>query len=169
MTSWRYHLQDPERQQLAVMAEIMRRDLEILAGEVLAMPEEHLWRVTGSVINPVGTLALHMCGNLQHFVGAVLGGTGYVRNREAEFGTRDMSRDEILQKIEETRTMLATVLPSLPSDRLIEVMPEIPARYSGRSVGFFLGHLCSHLAYHLGQVNYLRRVLAPGGGEDPEA
>lgn len=162
-------MQDPERQQLGVVAEIMRRDLEILAGEVLAMPEHDLWRVTGSVINPVGTLALHMCGNLQHFVGAVLGGTGYVRDREAEFGTRDVGRDEILQRIEETRTMLATVLPALPTDRLTAVMPESPPRYAGRSVGFFLGHLCSHLAYHLGQVNYLRRVLAQDGGEDPEA
>lgn len=162
-------MQDPEREQLAVVAEIMRRDLEILAGEVLAMPEEHLWQVTGSVINPVGALALHMCGNLQHFIGAVLGGTGYVRDRDAEFTTRDMPRDEILQRIEETRTMLATVLPSLPSARLTEAMPEIPARYAGRSVGFFLGHLSSHLAYHLGQVNYLRRVLAPVGGDDPDA
>lgn len=162
-------MQDPERQQLAVVAEIMRRDLEILAGEVLAMPEEHLWRVTGSVLNPVGALALHMCGNLQHYVGAVLGGTGYVRDRDAEFGTRDMDRDALLQRIEETRTMLATVLPSLPPGRLAEVMPDIPARYVGRSVGFFLGHLCSHLAYHLGQVNYLRRVLAPDRGDDPDA
>lgn len=161
-------MQEPERQQLSVMAEIMRRDLEILAGEVLAMPEEHLWRVAGSVTNPVGTLALHMCGNLQHFVGSILGETGYVRDREAEFSIRGMGRDEILERIEETRAMLATVLPSLPMEHLTAAMPGSPHRYAGRSVGFFLGHLCSHLAYHLGQVNYLRRVLAPDGGEDPD-
>ena len=158
-------MQDPEQHQLQVIAEVMRRDLEILAGELVALPEEDLWRVEGSVLNPVGTLALHMCGNLQHFVGAVLGETGYVRNREAEFAARDLGRDELLVQVEETRAILGAVLPGLSADRLLLPMPGVPARYQGRSVGFFLIHLCSHLAYHLGQVNYLRRILASGEDE----
>lgn len=146
---------------LDILAEIMRRDLEILAGELVVLPEEELWRVAAGVRNPVGTLALHMCGNLQHFIGSELGGTGYRRDREAEFARRGVSRDELLSLIEETRIMLAEVLPRIPSHRLSEPMPGAPTRFQGRSVEFFLAHLSSHLAYHLGQVNYLRRILVP--------
>lgn len=147
--------------QLDILAEIMRRDLEILAGELVVLPEEDLWKVAGTVRNPVGTLALHMCGNLQHFIGSELGGTGYRRDREAEFSRRGVSRDELLRLVEETRIMLAEVLPRIPADRLSEPMTGAPPRFQGRPVAFFLVHLSSHLAYHLGQVNYLRRVLAP--------
>lgn len=151
---------DLERHQLVLIAEILRRDLEVLAGELVAIPESDLWRVEGDILNPVGTLALHMCGNLMHFVGAILGRTGYVRDRDAEFQTRNLSRDELLKRVEETRVMLAEVVPSLPQGLLLTPMPDAPARYQGRSVAFFLAHLSSHLAYHLGQVNYLRRLLA---------
>jgi hypothetical protein len=155
-----------EAGRLEILAEIMRRDLEILAGELVVLPEDDLWRVAGSVTNPVGTLALHMCGNLQHFIGTELGGTGYTRDREGEFNRRDLSRDELLRMIEETRILLAEVLPRVPAERLGEPMPGAPSRFLGRSVEFFLVHLSSHLAYHLGQVNYLRRILvAPDSGE----
>jgi len=162
---WEAGLEDPEQHQLQLLAEVMRRDLEILAGELVALPEEDLWKVAGSARNPAGTLALHICGNLQHFIGAVLGETGYVRNREAEFAARGLDRDELLVQVEETRAMLASVLPGLSPDRLHGPMPGVPPRYAGRSVGFFLIHLCSHLAYHLGQVNALRQILA--SGEEP--
>lgn len=147
---------------LEILAEVMRRDLEILAGELVVTPEEDLWRTAGSVVNPVGTLAFHMCGNLQHFVGAELGGTGYRRDRDAEFQRRDLSRDDLLRMVEETRIMLAEVLPKIPPQRLSEPLSAAPARFQGRSTAFFLAHLSSHLAYHLGQVNYLRRMLAGG-------
>lgn len=152
------HLEEGGRP--GVLAEIMRRDLEILAGELVVVPEEDLWRTTGAVRNSVGNLALHMCGNLLHYVGAELGGTGYVRDRDAEFSRRNASRDELLGLVEDTRIMLADVLPRLPAARLADPMPNPPARFQGRSVEFFLLHLSSHLAYHLGQVNYLRRILA---------
>lgn len=142
------------------LAAIMRRDLEILAGELVVVPETELWQVVDGVTNSVGTLTLHMCGNLQHFVGALLGGTGYRRDRDAEFALRGLSRDALLARVEETRAILAEVLHALPAHRLEEPMPGVPSRYEGSTVGHFLAHLSSHLAYHLGQVNYLRRILA---------
>ena len=155
-------LADSERHQLHLIAEILRRDLEVLAGELVATSEADLWRSARGVTNSVGTLSLHMCGNLMHFVGSLLGGTDYVRDREAEFGDRGLERDDLLRRVEETRTMLASVLPGLPEGILLRTMPGVPPRFQGCSVAFFLAHLSSHLAYHLGQVNYLRRILAAG-------
>lgn len=158
--TWSVAVQGMGEAQLRTWTELFQRDLELLGGELLATPEEHLWETTGAIRNSIGTLTLHLCGNLQHFVGAVLGGSGYVRDRDAEFATRGSSRDELLHGVEEARMMVVRVLSSLPPERLLEPMQQVPPRFEGSSIGFYLAHLSGHLAYHLGQVNYLRRALS---------
>jgi hypothetical protein len=138
---------------------VLVRELEALAREVELFPDdESLWRTPPGVTNSAGNLALHACGNLNHFVGAVLGGTGYVRRRDAEFSTRSGRRADVAQKVRETAAVVSTVLPRLARDVLDAQYPEphdgvqLPCRA-------FLLHLCVHLAFHLGQAGYLRRAL----------
>lgn len=123
-------------------------------------PDEKLiWAVAPGTTNSGGNLCLHLCGNLQHFIGAVLGNSGYVRNREAEFASKDIPRAKLLAEIENTKTAIANTLPNLPHEQLHAPYPVEVFGYPMATV-FFLMHLATHLGYHLGQVNYHRRMIA---------
>lgn len=138
---------------------ILVRELRALQREVEAYPDEEMpWRTTPGIANPGGTLVLHLCGNLEHFVGAVLGGTGYERDREAEFTHRGVARFMLIAKIEHTIGVVERTLDALPEARLAE---PYPVAIGGRTLatGTFLMHLAAHLGYHLGQVDYHRRML----------
>ncbi len=138
---------------------MMDRELEAFAREVELFPDdESLWRTLPGVTNSAGNLALHVCGNLRHFVGAVLGGTGYVRDRPAEFATRAGRRGDVARQLRETAEVVAGALARAPESALAAPYPE-PHDGVQLPCGRFLVHLCVHLAFHLGQAGYLRRAL----------
>jgi DinB superfamily len=138
---------------------LLARELEAFAREVELFPDdESLWKTLPGVTNSAGNLALHVCGNLQHFVGAVLGGTGYVRNRPLEFGARAGRREDVARMLRETIPVVATALGRVPESALAAPYPE-PHDGVQLPCGRFLVHLCVHLAFHLGQAGYLRRAL----------
>jgi uncharacterized damage-inducible protein DinB len=144
---------------VAAVAAILDRDLQALAREVSAYPDERaLWATPQGITNSAGTLAVHLAGNIRHYFGAKLGGTGYVRDRPAEFATRDVPRATILAYIEEARAAVRTAAARTSDDRQDEDFPEV---IGGVRVvtGEYLIHLVSHFAFHLGQVDYHRRVV----------
>lgn len=107
--------------------------------------------------NSAGTLALHIAGNLQALVGAALGATGYVRDRDAEFSRRDVPRAEILAELEAAQTALRAGFEGLHDDAMAG---DYPIEVGGRhEVGQMVVHLATHLTYHLGQIDYHRRIL----------
>jgi hypothetical protein len=135
------------------------RDLEILKREIEAyQKEEKLWHIEKSILNSAGNLCLHLVGNLNTFIGAQYGKTGYVRNRIDEFALKDVPRTELVSKIEQTIIMISATLDMITQDQLNERYPaEIPLKDA--STEHFFIHLAMHLSYHLGQVNYHRRLL----------
>jgi hypothetical protein len=138
---------------------LLSRELEAFAREVELFPDDDtLWRTVPGVTNSAGNLALHACGNLKHFVGAVLGGTGYARAREAEFATRSGRREDVARQVRETAAVVSAVLPRVPRSALEGPYPEPHDGVQLRCDRFLL-HLCVHLAFHLGQAGYLRRAL----------
>lgn len=146
-----------------MMVETLRRlfvrDLNTLKEEILAYPQEKdLWRLVPGLRNAAGTLALHLAGNLRHFVGAQLGGTGYVRDREAEFARRDVPRKEVLEEIDAALAAVETLV-ELPEEALAGTYPLELGEGLRLSTGAFLMHLSTHLAYHLGQVDEHRRFV----------
>jgi uncharacterized damage-inducible protein DinB len=146
-----------------ILAAIIARDLGTLRREIEAYPtEESIWIVPPGIANSAGTLALHLMGNLQYFIGTKLGSTGYVRHREAEFASRNVSRVDLLRRIDETIAVVEAVLPAVGEDRMSETYPVEVAGVRMRTDDFLV-HLCAHLAYHLGQVDYHRRLLAVPG------
>jgi len=145
--------------ELESLRHILTRDLQVLAKEVLATPDDVLWSTMDGVTNSVGTLSVHLCGNLRHFVGHLLGQDGYIRNRDMEFAGTPIPKQEVLLEIENTRAAVDQALLHLDPDILDEPMPSPPPHHEGRSVRFFLIQLSCHLSRHTGQVNYLRRVL----------
>jgi uncharacterized damage-inducible protein DinB len=133
------------------------RDLTRLTQELRAFPDTStVWQTAPGVANSAGTLALHLEGNLREYVGRLLGGIAYQRNRPLEFSARGVERDELVSRIEAVREMVSRVISSLSADALSAAYPE-PYDGASLSTAQFLVHLLTHLNYHLGQVDYLRR------------
>ncbi len=148
---------------LSLVAALMSRELRTIQRELEAYPDDRLlWQPLPGLPNTGGTLALHAAGNLQHFVGAVLGKTGYVRNRDAEFARRDVPRAELLRELEQAITVVETVLPGLPAAVVDDWYP-LPVANRRVRTDEFLVHLLAHLAYHLGQLDYHRRAVTGDG------
>ncbi|RFS19081.1 DUF1572 domain-containing protein [Chitinophaga silvatica] len=142
-----------------VFISLFERDLSKLEEEILAYENQaDIWKVIPGISNSAGNLALHLCGNLQHFIGAVLGKTGYVRNRELEFSNKDVPTEEISQLIGNTRRVVLTTIAGLGPEELEKEYPEVVFSTT-MATGDFLVYLISHLNYHLGQINYHRRIL----------
>ena len=135
------------------------RDLTKLKQEIsLYRKEENIWRIDQDILNSAGNLCLHLIGNLNTYIGAEFGQTGYVRNRPAEFSLKDVPRQELISKIEATITMLDKVVSSITADQIQREYPQVVLE-GKTSTEYFLVHLAMHLSYHLGQVNYHRRLL----------
>lgn len=135
------------------------RDLESLISELNQIKnEELLYQAAPGITNSIGNLALHLCGNLQHFIGANLGKTGYIRNRPLEFSEKDKSISEISQLIKETQQVVKNTLSSMKNEDLDRTYPSLFLEKEVKN-GELLMILVSHLSYHLGQINYLRRIF----------
>jgi DinB family protein len=135
------------------------RELEGFRRELALFPDDQsVWTTVPGITNSAGNLALHVAGNLQHFIGTVLGSTGYVRHRDVEFGRRSGSRAEIYAELNAAIAVVMNVLPGLSVETLAREFPEAVMDSKFRT-GAFLVHLCAHAGFHLGQAGYLRRVL----------
>jgi hypothetical protein len=135
------------------------RELEGFKRELALFPDDDsVWKTAPGITNSAGNLALHLAGNLQYFIGTVLGGTGYVRNRDAEFGRKSGSRAEIYAELDAAVAVIRSVLPGVSDERLNQDFPEAVMGSRFRT-GTFLVHLCSHAGFHLGQASYLRRIV----------
>jgi len=141
------------------LANFYERDLRKLIEEInLFQKEETLWKTSGSVKNSSGNLALHIIGGLNHFVGATLAQTGYVRNRDQEFARKGVEKKELVLQLEELIPLVSKTLNGLTPEQMDSDFPVFFDKPK-TSTGYVLIQLLSHLNYHLGQVNYLRRVL----------
>lgn len=135
------------------------RDLNKLKTEIESYQnQEALWEIDENISNSGGNLCLHLVGNLKHFFGAILGNSGYVRKRELEFSLKNIPKLELIQQVEETLNIVISTLDQLSEEDLAKDYPIEPLGYT-MTTEYFLIHLFGHLGYHLGQINYHRRLL----------
>ena len=141
------------------LIKLFTRDLNALKTQVdLYKNEKNLWLVTEDISNCAGNLCLHLVGNLNHFIGAKLGNSGYIRQRELEFSLKDVSKAELIKQVDETISVVESVLSKLTEE-------DLQKEYKRRDIEdtmtteYFLVHLTMHLSYHLGKINYHRRLL----------
>lgn len=140
------------------LSQLFARDFEKLETEVYNYStEENLWIKESGISNSGGNLALHIAGNLEHFFGSVIGKTDYVRDREFEFNGK-VDREELISRIRSARKAVKDVLSEMNPDDFAETYPLEPFGFA-MSTEYFFVHLYSHMGYHLGQVNYHRRLL----------
>ena len=143
----------------SVLANFYERDIRKLIEEVnLFTNEDDLWRTQGSVKNSSGNLVLHIIGGLNHFIGATLAQNGYVRNREQEFIRKGVGREELVVQLEALISLINETLNSLTQQQMDAEFP-IFFDKPKTSASYVLVQLLAHLNYHLGQINYLRRIL----------
>jgi hypothetical protein len=144
-----------------VLANFYEKDLRKLIEEVnLFRNEENLWKTLGTVKNSSGNLVLHIIGGLNHFFGAILAHTGYVRNRDLEFSKKGVARKDLVAQLEALIPTVNATLASITPEQMDAEYP-IPFDDAKNSNSYVLVRLLVHLDYHLGQVNYLRRILEP--------
>ena len=140
------------------IGELIERELSKIGEELgLYTNEKLLWHSVKGISNPGGNLALHVAGNLQHFIGSVLGNTGYVRQRELEFMRKDVPIEELKAELERARTAVKQTLSAISTEQLAQNYP-INVFGKEMTTEWFLLHLLSHASYHLGQINYHRRM-----------
>nr|WP_315177099.1 DUF1572 family protein [uncultured Flavobacterium sp.] len=138
---------------------LFNRDLNQLKTEIESYQNESdIWKIQKGIANSAGNLCLHLVGNLNTYIGAEFGKTGYIRNRPLEFSLKDIPRAELLTKIEETIVVVDNALNTISEEELKKEYPLLVFE-NKTSTEFMLVHLTTHLAYHLGQINYHRRLL----------
>lgn len=141
------------------LTQLFERDLKRLANEIsLYKDESHIWTVQKDISNSAGNLCLHLLGNLNHFIGATLGHTGYVRHRDDEFSLKNIPRQDLLLNISNCLIIVTETLQKLPEK---DLAADFPIEVFGKkdSTEYMLVHLATHLSYHLGQINYHRRLI----------
>ena len=140
-------------------SELFERELNKLKDEISAYnPENKLWILRNEIKNSAGNLCLHISGGLLYFIGNVLGKSGYIRNRDAEFSERSVSKRELLMTVEDTKNIVVKTINSLEEPDLKKRYP-VNLTKKDTTTGYFLIHLYGHLNYHLGQINYHRRLI----------
>ena len=141
------------------IGQLFERDLQKLKQEIDAYQDESiLWQTMNGISNSAGNLCLHLLGNLNNFIGAKLGNTGYIRNREQEFSLKNIPKSTLLKEIDKVIEIVRDTLNSLSDEELSYKYPE-DVLGPPMTTGYFLIHLAGHLNYHLGQINYHRRIL----------
>lgn len=144
---------------IETLQKLFTRDLEKLKQEIsLYKDESKIWIVDKNIANTAGNLCLHLVGNLNAYIGAEIGKTGYIRNRELEFSLKNIPQQELIKKVEDTITVVKASLDKLKEEDLVKEYPQLVFAEK-TSTGYFLVHLAVHLGYHLGQINYHRRLL----------
>ncbi len=140
------------------IADIYLRNIKRLQAEINSYNSDGaLWEERGAISNSGGNLILHLIGNLNHFIGATLGKTAYVRNREAEFSTKDLTKQQLLEMLEEANKQVSHTMDLLPE---FELQNEYPYDFAGKhTTEYYLVFFIAHFEYHLGQINYHRRML----------
>ena len=138
---------------------ILSRDLLKLKAEIeLYKDEKNIWLIDKGIANSAGNLCLHLIGNLNTYIGKELGKTSYVRNRDLEFSLKDVARTELVKNIDATVIVIQSALSKMKEDELDKEYPLLVFDKK-TSTEYFLVHLIAHFSYHLGQVNYHRRLL----------
>ncbi len=141
------------------LAILFERDILKLRTEISSYTNDAiLWSTSAMIKNSGGNLCLHLLGNLQHFIGGVLGDSGYVRNRPAEFTRKNIPVSDVLREIDHTSEMVVQTISALSEQAMEQEYPEKVFDYH-TTTGYFLVHLLAHLNYHVGQINYHRRLL----------
>jgi uncharacterized damage-inducible protein DinB len=140
-------------------AALFGRDIDKLIAELEKYQlETNLWLTLPGTSNSGGNLALHLIGNLNTYIGNNLGGGSYMRNRPAEFANKNIARTHIIEQLQSCKAHITSTLQNMTPVQFTQIHPENVLGYEMTNA-YFVSHLLAHLSYHMGQINYHRRVV----------
>lgn len=142
------------------VTESLATELDQLYAEIATLVEplneKQIWARPVEPGNSIGNLILHLTGNLNHFIGARLGNTGYVREREREFdASQGPAKEELLKNLQAAVALFRRVVTALPEEKLLATFPEPKFGSTLKA----LIHFVCHFALHRGQISYLARLV----------
>ncbi|QES89878.1 DinB family protein [Rhizosphaericola mali] len=144
---------------LHTLKQIFVRDLSKLKEEIsLYNSESKIWEIDGNISNSGGNLCLHLIGNLNTYIGKDLGKIDYTRQRDLEFSLKNIPKKELLEKLDDTISRIERALDNFSENEVTQPFPYIVLG-NETTIEYFLIHLATHLSYHLGQINYHRRLI----------
>ncbi|MEO1052164.1 MAG: DUF1572 family protein [Bacteroidota bacterium] len=144
---------------LALFKTLFERDLNRMKEELMQYKEHMLlWSTDGEINNSAGNICLHVCGNLLHYIGTIIGKTGFKRDRESEFTIKNLPLSDLVERIDQTIEAVNTTLDAMEE---ADLEKPYPLHFLGtQTTQFYFMHLYGHLSYHRGQINYHRRLIS---------
>jgi hypothetical protein len=142
-----------------VLIELYKRELEKLKLEILSYEsDELLWKQFEGTV-PAGNICLYLTGNLQHYIGNIVGDSGYIRNKEAEMKARNLSRERLTEEIDATRNTVVNTLEEVSKTDLQKIFPtnefEEPV-----TTEYYLIHLLKNFSFYFGQIKYHHQLVS---------
>lgn len=142
-----------------ILIDLYCKELDKLKDEINAYENDELvWKLTDQVQVTGGNICLYLAGNLQHYIGNMIGDSGYIRNKEAELKAKNVSRERLMEEIENTRQIVVDTLEQVSKAELLKVFPTKDFEESV-TTEFYLVHLLNNFCFHLGQINFHRKLV----------
>jgi uncharacterized damage-inducible protein DinB len=123
------------------------------------LSDAQFWQKPFSFGNSFGHLVLHLTGNLNYYIGAQIGDTGYVRDRPREFADSSLPpKAETLKRLDEA---VAMVLSTIRAQSTEDWSKEYSGTGTEAKTRLELFMICAaHMQLHIGQMVYLGYEIA---------
>ena len=145
-----------------LLAQVAVKEIEQYAQSFVELLEsisdEQLWSTKGNLPNSIGTLALHLTGNLNHYFGTALLKTSYERHRDNEFSERGVSKAQVIADLKAAVEVAKKSVSAVTDDKIGQPYTS-PDGQTYESLGFYVVHMAAHFAMHYGQADYARHFL----------
>lgn len=143
-----------------VLIDLYSREIERLKTEITAFEaDELLWKQPDAQIPAAGNTCLFIAGTLQHFIGNMIGDSGYIRNKEAEMKARNLSRERLIEEVDNTKRVVVDTLEQVTKADLQKVFPTKEFE-EDVTTEYYLIHLLKNLSFHIGQIAILRSLVS---------
>jgi uncharacterized damage-inducible protein DinB len=118
---------------------------------------EQVWTRNSENENSVGNLVLHLCGNVNQWIGAGVAGKPDTRVRDREFTARgDVQPAELGQRLSSTVGEVVKTIRGLTPERLVE---QTTIQKYTITVLEAVYHVVEHFAQHTGQIMFATKLL----------
>lgn len=121
------------------------------------LSEEDIWKKYNQGSNSIGTLIIHLCGNITQYAIASLGNQEDLRDRDAEFETNGgLNKQELLEKLTETVEQAKETILNCSETELMHKREVQGFNFSGIGIAI---HVTEHFSYHTGQIAFWTKQL----------
>jgi uncharacterized damage-inducible protein DinB len=146
---------------LAFSIEKLSQMRKYVSDSMARLTDAQVWRKDNPNCNAIGNLILHLCGNVDQWIGHGIGGAEDHRQRDAEFAAKGgQTAAELAARFDSTLARAIAILTALPVSRLAQ---KIKPQDREVSILEAIYQVTGHLQQHVGQILMMTKQLT---GED---